>query len=115
MTFAPPERFNIAEYFLDARIAEGKGERLAILTDDSRYTYAQVRERANRIANLLHESGVRAEERVLLIQPDGLDMAASSRSRTLAIFSTTPEPGGRSYTHPPWRTSRPPGKRPTLT
>ena len=33
MTFEPPERFNIADHFLDARVREGRGARAALLTD----------------------------------------------------------------------------------
>ena len=33
MTFEPPEQFNIADYFLDARIREGNGDRTALMTE----------------------------------------------------------------------------------
>ena len=36
MPFQPPTRFNIAHYFLDARLEEGRGDRTAILTDTCR-------------------------------------------------------------------------------
>ncbi len=42
MPFQPPTRFNIAHYFLDARLEEGRGDRTAILTEDGALTYAQV-------------------------------------------------------------------------
>ena len=37
-----PERFNMAHYFLDARIEEGRGDHLAVIDDGGRYTYRQV-------------------------------------------------------------------------
>lgn len=33
-----PERFNMADYFLDARIREGKGDRLAVEAGDRSWT-----------------------------------------------------------------------------
>jgi benzoate-CoA ligase family protein len=70
-TFAPPERFNIADYFLDDRIREGKGDRRAILTSRGTLTYAQVQALANRFGHLFREAGVEPEERVLIALPDG--------------------------------------------
>ncbi len=71
MSFAPPERFNIASYFLHDRVREGRGGRTAILTDDGRFTYADVSELAHRFGALLREAGVQPEQRVLLALPDG--------------------------------------------
>jgi benzoate-CoA ligase family protein len=70
MSFSTPERFNIADYFLDRRIDEGKGERAAIRTDDSVVTYTEVLAMANRFGNLLRDLGVRPEERVIIALPD---------------------------------------------
>jgi benzoate-CoA ligase family protein len=65
-----PERFNLAEYFLDARVAEGRGGRVAIVHDNEQWTYAQVQEQANRLANVLRDAGVTIEDRVLIALPD---------------------------------------------
>ena len=70
MSFSPPERFNIADYFLDRRIEEGKGDRPAIRTDDSVLTYEEVQTTANRFGNLLRDAGVQAEQRVIIAIPD---------------------------------------------
>lgn len=75
--FQPPDTFNIADYFLDARIREGRGERVAVRTDERAYTYLEVQARANRFGNLLREAGVEAEQRVLIALPDGLDFVAA--------------------------------------
>lgn len=77
MRFAPPERFNIADYFLDARVREGRGQRTALITDQGTLTYVEVQARANRFGRLLLEAGVQPEQRVLLALPDGPDCVAA--------------------------------------
>ena len=71
MVFDPPERFNIAEYLLTARVAEGVGARPALLTDQGTFTYAEVDRLASRYAHLLREAGVDPEQRVIIALPDG--------------------------------------------
>ncbi len=75
--FDPPERFNIAEYFLGDRIREGRGGRRALLTAAGEKTYAEVEALANRYGHLLRGAGVRPEERVLIALPDGPDFVAA--------------------------------------
>ena len=75
--FDPPERFNIAEYFLGDRIREGRGGRRALLTDGGEKTYAEVDALANRYGHLLRRAGVRPEERVLIALPDGPDFVGA--------------------------------------
>ncbi|MXX70051.1 MAG: benzoate-CoA ligase family protein [Gemmatimonadales bacterium] len=75
--FDPPERFNIAEYFLGDRIREGWGGRRALLTDGGEKTYAEVDALANRYGHLLRRAGVRPEERVLIALPDGPDFVGA--------------------------------------
>ena len=77
MTFEPPERFNIAEYYLDARVREGRGGRTALVTDQGTLTYAEVQARANRFGHLLTAAGVEPEQRVLIALPDGPDFVAA--------------------------------------
>src|SRR5438094_613077 len=71
MTFQPPEQFNIADHFLDARVREGKGDRPAVLTDAGTLTYRQVQALANRFGHVLTEAGVGPEQRVMIALPDG--------------------------------------------
>ena len=73
MTFVPPKTFNISEYFLGNRIAEGLAGRRAILMDSGTLTYGDVQALANRYGNVLGAAGVRAEERVIIALPDGPD------------------------------------------
>jgi benzoate-CoA ligase family protein len=73
MTYQPPERLNIADHFLDARIREGRGGRPAVLTDARTWTYAEIQAHANRFGNLLLAAGADPEDRVMIALPDGAD------------------------------------------
>jgi benzoate-CoA ligase family protein len=75
--FVPPERFNIADYFLDDRVREGGGERTALVTDGERWSYEELRRRSNQFAHVLRASGVEPEQRVLLALPDGPELVAA--------------------------------------
>ncbi|MFO0686004.1 MAG: benzoate-CoA ligase family protein [Sandaracinus sp.] len=70
-----PERFNMADWFLDARIREGKGARIAVKVGDRSWTYAEVQALANRASHALRDRGIDLEDRVLLLLPDGLEFA----------------------------------------
>ncbi|MBI3268084.1 MAG: benzoate-CoA ligase family protein [Planctomycetes bacterium] len=71
MPFEPPEEFNIADYYLDARIREGRGDRIALVCGDRRLTYREVQSLANRFGNVLRGLGANEEERILVALPDG--------------------------------------------
>jgi benzoate-CoA ligase family protein len=73
MTIEPPERRNIADLFLDARLREGRGDRPALLTDSRAWTYAEIHALANRYGNLLAASGAEPDDRILIALPDGPD------------------------------------------
>ena len=77
MTTTPPERWNIADLFLDARVREGRGARPAIHSDAGTQTYDDVQAAANRFAHVLAASGVEAEHRVLIALPDGPEFVAA--------------------------------------
>jgi len=71
-----PERFNASEYFVDRRLADGEGGRIAFECGDEQVTYAEVAERVNRFGNALRQSlGARMEERVPLLLLDGPEFA----------------------------------------
>jgi len=61
-----PARLNCATVLLDDAIAEGHGGRPAIVTDAETLTYRELLARANRIANVLVDIGVKPGNRVLL-------------------------------------------------
>ena len=63
--------FNAASYLVDRHVDDGRGSRVAIECADERITYAQLRERVNRVGNALKTVlKVRMEERVLLLLLD---------------------------------------------
>jgi len=84
MTPETPERLNIADYFLDARVREGRGERVALHTDAGTLTYASVQALAHRFGNALLSAGVEPEHRVLIALPDGPEFVGALFG-TLAI------------------------------
>jgi benzoate-CoA ligase len=65
-----PERFNMAWYFLDRNVEEGRGARRCLYYRDEVYTYREVQAWANRFGNALRGLGVDVEDRVLLVLPD---------------------------------------------
>ncbi|MDY6946420.1 MAG: AMP-binding protein [Pseudomonadota bacterium] len=66
-----PERINCGAVLLDDAIREGHGERVALYSDSGVWTYAQLLDRTNRIANvLIRELGVVPGNRVLLRGPN---------------------------------------------
>lgn len=73
---APPEQFNLAQYCLDDRLSEGLGDEPALYVGDQVYSYRQVHERANQLANYLRSEGLEPESRLLLCMNDGLDYVA---------------------------------------
>ncbi len=73
----PPETFNLAEYCLDARLSEGFGDQPALYVGDRCYSYRQVSERTNQMANLFKSQGLQVEQRLLLSLSDGLDYVAA--------------------------------------
>jgi len=70
---------NIADWLLDERIREGRGDRPALLTagDQGTLTYRDVQALANRFGNLLVRAGVEPEQRVIIALPDGLEFVAA--------------------------------------
>ena len=77
MTHELPERLNIADWLLDARVREGRGDRPALLTDQGRLSYRDVQALANQFGHLLAGAGVEPEQRVIIALPDGPDFVAA--------------------------------------
>lgn len=86
-----PARLNCATVLLDDAVAEGHGDRPAILADDGPVSYRELLARANRIANVLVEAGVRPGNRVLLRGYNGAMLYAAwlAAMKTGAIAVTT--------------------------
>ena len=62
-----PAQFNVATWFVDRNVAEGRGAAPAFRCEGRTFTYAQVLDRVNRTGNVLRELGMGAEDRVLLL------------------------------------------------
>jgi 2-aminobenzoate-CoA ligase len=64
-----PDRLNPTEELLEKQVAQGRGERTALLFEDQKATYAQVLAQSNKFAAALRELGVGAGDRLLLRAP----------------------------------------------
>jgi benzoate-CoA ligase family protein len=71
------EPFNLATYFLDRHVAEGRGDRTALHVGDRMVSYASLAALANRVGNVLLDAGVRRGQRVLLALSDGDEFVAT--------------------------------------
>lgn len=72
-----PTRLNCAGEILDARIAAGKGEKIAVHGADASWTYRELQLWANRIAHVLvQDMGLKPGNRVLLRAPNSAMLVA---------------------------------------
>jgi len=62
-----PQEFNVATYFVDRNVAEGRARRPAFFYEDRVLTYGDVQDLANRTGNALLELGVGPEDRVCML------------------------------------------------
>ncbi len=69
--------FNIAVEFLDRNVAEGRGERVALIQGQDTTTYRELAILTNRVGAVLRELGVRRGDRVLLALSDGVEFVAA--------------------------------------
>jgi benzoate-CoA ligase len=72
-----PDRLNMAQWFLDARVEEGRGDDVAVhyhppdgYGPPTTHTYASIAQGSRRVANLLRRLGLRIEDRVQLLLLD---------------------------------------------
>jgi benzoate-CoA ligase family protein len=65
-----PDTFNVASYFVDRHVLEGKGNNIAIECGDQKISYREFFENVNRLGNALRDLSVRIEERVAILLPD---------------------------------------------
>lgn len=72
MTMTPkiPSQFNLGTFLLDRHLLEGRGDKVAMIYKDKKYSYRETMERANRVGNALLELGVEQENRVMICLPD---------------------------------------------
>jgi benzoate-CoA ligase len=65
-----PEQFNAADYFVDRNIREGRADKVAVICEDRKLTYEEIRIGMNQVGNALVASGLRMEDRVALLLLD---------------------------------------------
>ena len=71
-----PRSFNLATYFVDRNVDEGRGERTALVGPRGATSYRELAALTNRSGHVLRELGVRADERVLLVLADDIEFVA---------------------------------------
>jgi benzoate-CoA ligase family protein len=69
--------FNLASWFVDRHLEEGRGDRTALICGEDRVSYAELAKQVNRVGHVLRDLGVRQEERVLLALSDGVEFVAT--------------------------------------
>src|SRR5512140_3861239 len=65
-----PPHFNAAQWFIGRHAAEGRARRTAIIDGEGSMTYGDLDEAVRRLAGVLHDAGIRRDERVAFIAPD---------------------------------------------
>lgn len=71
-----PETLNLATYYLDDNVTQGRGENIAVYYQDEKYSFNDICALTNRMGNVLKELGVGFEDRVLLILQDSPEWLA---------------------------------------
>ncbi len=66
-----PDRFNAAAWFVGRHAVEGRGDRMAIVTDAGETRYGELDLGVRRFAGALRAAGVHRGDRVALLLPDG--------------------------------------------
>ena len=72
-----PEQFNLTSYLLESNLVAGRGNDIALLYEDEKYTFRQLCELTNRFGHVLQDLGVGFQERVLLILQDSPEWVAA--------------------------------------
>lgn len=75
-TLAFDRYYNAASDFIDRHLAEGRGDKTAVIDDAGTYTYRDLAERVNRAGNAFRALGLKPETRILMIMLDGIDFPA---------------------------------------
>jgi benzoate-CoA ligase family protein len=65
-----PDVFNVAAYFLESNLAQGRGEKAFFYHQGETYTYTQANSFVRRTAGLLSEFGLERENRMAILLPD---------------------------------------------
>src|SRR5262245_6752643 len=68
---------NLSTHFVDERVREGLGDRVAVRTADRQWSYRELSAMTGQVARLLVNADVRPEERVIIALPDGVPFVAA--------------------------------------
>ena len=71
-----PRDYNAAVDLIERNLKAGRGAKIAYIDDRGRYSYADLAERADRVANALRALGLEPEQRVMMALLDGIDFPA---------------------------------------
>jgi benzoate-CoA ligase len=84
-----PASFNLSEYFLDRNLDEGRRDKVAVRVGSEHRTYGEIHDGVLRMSAALREAGVRPEERVLIVLPDGFEFVEAwfATLRVGAVFA----------------------------
>jgi len=72
-----PEKINLASYYLDGNLVQGKGDKIALYFRDETISYSQIARFTNKAGNALKGLGVEVEDRVLISLSDSPEFVAS--------------------------------------
>jgi benzoate-CoA ligase family protein len=70
------EHFNAATWLVDRHVAEGRGDRLAVISGDRTWTYAEVADEVARAAAALRALGIGPEQRVAVAMLDSIEFVS---------------------------------------
>ena len=75
-TVSVPRDYNAAVDFVDRNVEEGRGDKVAVIDESGRYTYADIARRVNRAGNAMRGLGVQMEQRIAMCMLDTVDFPA---------------------------------------
>lgn len=70
------DHFNAATWLVDRHVDEGRGDRLAVISGDRTWTYAEVADEVARAASSLRGLGIQPEQRVAMSMLDSMEFVA---------------------------------------
>jgi benzoate-CoA ligase family protein len=75
-SLATGSQINLASYFLDVNMTEGRGDRIALYYNDASYTYSNICTLTNKVGNALRNLGVEIENRIFIALNDSPEFVA---------------------------------------
>ena len=75
-TVSVPRDYNAAVDFVDRNVEDGRGDKVAVIDEIGRHTYADVARRVNRAGNAMLGLGLQMEQRIAMCMLDNVDFPA---------------------------------------